>query len=239
VRPGNAFIVQKGLPPVATTKTRRLGRPPASVSVETRQRIMKAGEKCFGLYGYDKTTNKDIADEAGLTTGALYHYFESKQDLYIAVFLDAGERVLTGFQEAAATASTAIGKLAAILDRAVELNMADEHIARFVSTAAIEIDRHEEFTPALGNNLNDNDLAAFWAQIIKDGVDSGEFAPDTDIEGVVSMLIAATSGMAQFAALVGDAKVHQRAIEAFKQLLQGQLLRPGTARNGFRRRKAG
>jgi AcrR family transcriptional regulator len=61
-----------------------VGRPPATDSAETRRRILAGARTCFGRYGYDKTTNKDIASAAGITAGAIYHYFPSKTQLFKA-----------------------------------------------------------------------------------------------------------------------------------------------------------
>src|SRR5215469_7377470 len=95
-------------------KQPRLGRPPSVLSADTRRRIADAAEKCFALNGYDKTTNKDIADEAGLTSGALYHYFDSKQSLYLTILAEHQQMVLARFTDLAATESHVIDKLCAI-----------------------------------------------------------------------------------------------------------------------------
>ena len=52
---------------------------------ETRRRILDVARQSFAELGYGGTTNRHIATKAGITTGALYHYFDSKLDLYLAV----------------------------------------------------------------------------------------------------------------------------------------------------------
>ena len=47
---------------------RRLGRPPASDSADTKQRILAVARSSFGELGWEKTTNKDIAAKAGITS---------------------------------------------------------------------------------------------------------------------------------------------------------------------------
>ena len=61
---------------------RRLGRPPDTSSEETRRRILESARLCFAANGYEATSNRQLADSAGLTTGAIYHYFGSKRDLF-------------------------------------------------------------------------------------------------------------------------------------------------------------
>lgn len=46
-----------------------------------RQQILESAIRCISRWGYHQTTMDDIASEAGLSKGALYWYFKSKEDL--------------------------------------------------------------------------------------------------------------------------------------------------------------
>jgi AcrR family transcriptional regulator len=59
-------------------------------SEETRNRILEAAELCFAQSGYDGTSVAQICQAAGVSKGALYHHFSSKQ----AVFLELLNRWL-------------------------------------------------------------------------------------------------------------------------------------------------
>jgi AcrR family transcriptional regulator len=48
---------------------------------ETFVDIMRSAEELFMRQGYEKTSMREIADHSGLTKGALYHHFASKEDL--------------------------------------------------------------------------------------------------------------------------------------------------------------
>ncbi len=48
---------------------------------ERRQAIIVAAEVCFARLGIHATTLEDIRTEAGLSRGAVYHYFKSKEDI--------------------------------------------------------------------------------------------------------------------------------------------------------------
>ena len=88
-------------------KPRRLGRPPSSSSVETRARIIDVAREAFAESGYGVTTNKMLATKAGITTGALYHYFDSKVDIYKAVYDEVQDFVFERFATDLAGATTA------------------------------------------------------------------------------------------------------------------------------------
>ena len=52
----------------------------------TRTAIVEAAMTCFAQNGYAHTSIRQIATQAGVSTGLMYHYFESKEALLEAVF---------------------------------------------------------------------------------------------------------------------------------------------------------
>jgi AcrR family transcriptional regulator len=59
---------------------------PAPKSEETRQRILRAALKLFQERGFDAATMRDIAEEAGMATGAAYYYFPSKDAIVMEFY---------------------------------------------------------------------------------------------------------------------------------------------------------
>lgn len=58
---------------------------------ETVQKIMDAGAQLFIQKGYDGATLQDIMDATGLSKGAIYHHFKSKEDIFIRICDRIGE----------------------------------------------------------------------------------------------------------------------------------------------------
>jgi AcrR family transcriptional regulator len=54
-------------------------------SEETRARIMEAAIKLFSTRGYNKASVDNICEEAGISKGAFYHHFKSKQALFLSL----------------------------------------------------------------------------------------------------------------------------------------------------------
>jgi AcrR family transcriptional regulator len=50
---------------------------------ETHARLMEAAEACFSEAGYDRTGVAEICERAGVSKGAFYHHFPSKQALFL------------------------------------------------------------------------------------------------------------------------------------------------------------
>ncbi|MFX1242738.1 MAG: TetR/AcrR family transcriptional regulator [Promethearchaeota archaeon] len=56
---------------------------------QRREDIIEAAEKLFLSQGFENTTMKQIANEAQYSKGTLYNYYDSKDDLYIAIGIHA------------------------------------------------------------------------------------------------------------------------------------------------------
>ncbi len=53
---------------------------------KTRRQILEAARVCLSRSGYDAASVSDICQEAGVTKGAFYYHFESKQNLFLELF---------------------------------------------------------------------------------------------------------------------------------------------------------
>ncbi|MCA0457711.1 MAG: TetR/AcrR family transcriptional regulator [Chloroflexi bacterium] len=61
---------------------------------ERERRILEAAAKLIAHYGFDKTTVSDIANEAGISKGAVYLHYKSKDDLFDALIIHEGMKML-------------------------------------------------------------------------------------------------------------------------------------------------
>lgn len=69
--------------------------------LERRQLILNAAAELFSEQGYDRSSIRDIARKVGLLPGSVYHYFPSKDELYLAVHREGFQRVLGRVKAAA------------------------------------------------------------------------------------------------------------------------------------------
>lgn len=58
----------------------------AKKSEQTRRRILHAALRLFQKQGFDETTMRDVAKEAGVALGAAYYYFDSKNAIVMAFY---------------------------------------------------------------------------------------------------------------------------------------------------------
>ncbi len=200
------------------TKHARLGRPPASSSAETRGRIIDIARRAFADQGYEATTNRTIADEAGITTGALYHYFDSKLDIYRAVHDEVQERVYHLLETAERGQDTFLEKLEAVYEAAHELNRADASLAQFLGSARIDRRRIPELTEALGGG--DGRRERFFDGIVERGIETGEIS-GSDRAAVLGLINAFTIGLTD--GLSGDDAEHRHAIDGLMLAMRSRV----------------
>ncbi len=202
----------------SNTQTRKLGRPRDADSVETRARLLAAARQCFGANGFDGTTNAQIADVAGVTSAAIYHYFPSKVDLYVAVFTEVQNFVYAEIEAGIAPFTTLIDRFSAALDVSVRINRNDPSIAGFVVEVPFEVQRHPELGSVLKPLQERSPL--FIKRLCTDAYLNGEVrdgVPQQALEDLLSVILA---GLLRFSTLINDSTRHAAAVEVLKTVLR-------------------
>jgi TetR/AcrR family transcriptional regulator, cholesterol catabolism regulator len=154
----------------------------------TLDEIVAAAAKVFRTKGYHAATVRDIAEEVGILKGSLYHHFESKEALLYLVVKEPIAQMYRTMREIAAADGTATEKLRrAIL---AHLEAFDRHYPHlFVYLREREAVK-QRFRELIG--FSPKEYERLWQQILREGVESGEFRADLDIPvtsyGLLGML---------------------------------------------------
>lgn len=169
--------------------TATVASPPAGLRKgQGRQRLLTAAAQLFGAQGYDAISTKELATTAGVTIGALYHHFPSKEAIYKAAVQDALDAL-----PAAPLAEAARGEPAA----GVELL-----VAWFSETLLNEpLVRQELLAPHLDVPLSDlsffTDALALFRQLVPHG------APGIDPNLAIGAIVSLAFGMTSLKGLSG------------------------------------
>lgn len=83
----------------------------AAQSEATRAKLVKVARRLFAKKGFAAVGTEEIVKKAGVTRGALYHQFEDKKDLFLAVFDQVESEVAHGIAQRAATAADPLDAL--------------------------------------------------------------------------------------------------------------------------------
>ena len=202
---------------------RRAGRPAATPSAETRERILRAACERFAAAGYAHATNAEIAEAAGVTSAALYHYFDSKAELFAATYRHYLEVILEAYRRASASTEGAVAKLTSMVRTNVTLNRDHPGLAGFFAIAPLELMRHPEVAKLTGDN-GGTELTVLFRGVLEEGVRRGELPKRLPIVSVVHLLVAASYGLSWSHGISTPAQ-HDAVMVAFEALLEGKLFR--------------
>lgn len=197
------------------------GRPRATKSADTRERILRVARGVFSELGYDATTFQTIAMRADLTRPAINHYFPSKKVLY-AELLDRANRVdIIPAIELARCETGLIARLASFIASMGEATVGVRSAGGFVVAAMLEAERHPELRPAV--DALQRSSRDFLTWVISDAVECGELTTAVEVSSLVEVLTAVLWGVAFYGGLVGS-HLQLAAVTAHLQLLLAHKL---------------
>jgi AcrR family transcriptional regulator len=197
---------------------RRRGRPVDSDGL-TRERILAAARECFAEAGYTAASTHMVASRVGLTTGALYHHFGSKRELYLAVFEEVEQLVFDRYHEAAGPHTTLLSKLEAVLDETVRLGSEDPSVPGFALSVTSDVARHPDLRSAFQSSWARRD--SLFGEIVDAGIASGELER-ADRRVVLDTVTTLVTGLLVISNGIPAAQA--RAVEGAKRLLAGTLI---------------
>jgi AcrR family transcriptional regulator len=98
----------------------------------TRQRILAVAAQCFADQGYAATSIRDIARNVGVTVGAIYVHFPSKDRLLVAVYEMGVHRISDAVDAALHAPADAWGRLEAAVCAHLEALLNNAGFARVI-----------------------------------------------------------------------------------------------------------
>jgi TetR/AcrR family transcriptional regulator, fatty acid metabolism regulator protein len=106
--------------------------PARSAPVDKRRIILDAAVRVFARQGFHTCRVSDIADEAGVAYGLVYHYFQSKDEVLDTLFLDRWGVLLEAIGEVDASDEPARAKLRAIAGFIIESYRHDPDLMKVI-----------------------------------------------------------------------------------------------------------
>lgn len=165
----------------------------------TRAAILEAAASLFAENGYAETGVAQICRRAGISRGALYYHFESKE----ALFMELVDSQLAGLKKAlersiggAVDLPTTLRRLSHLVQELTRPGYAKANI--FLEVWA-QASREQTVREALLNSFHH--FEELLTQLIRRGIDEGTFAPINPAAGAKALL--ATAGGAVMHSLIG------------------------------------
>ena len=156
-----------------------------NLSGEKRGRVLRAAVEEFALRGCDAAKMSSIAQGAGVSVGALYKYFENKQDLYLEVihYSVAGmEQLLTALS---GTDEDILLKAERIIREIQRFSRSDRMLIKLYQGAAA---RNYPAAAARFAGEIETVTARIYCQAIREAQAAGEVRPDVDANFMAYLL---------------------------------------------------
>ena len=104
----------------------------AQSAIDKRRIILEAAVRVFARQGFHTCRVSDIADEAGVAYGLVYHYFSSKEEILDTLFLERWDVMLEAISEVDASSRSPREKLQAIAGFIVESYRHDPELMKVI-----------------------------------------------------------------------------------------------------------
>jgi AcrR family transcriptional regulator len=160
---------------------------------ERKAQILQAASRVFAHLGFHAANVSDVAAEAGVSQGTVYHYFDSKEDLFMAVFEAWETESLYRAVQAAMQASASASERLRYLAHAVGEDMA---LAEDTFPANVEFWSHIHRDAAIQEGFRRifAEMRLTVARLVQDGIAQGEFR-EIDSNAAAALLIASFDGL--------------------------------------------
>jgi TetR/AcrR family fatty acid metabolism transcriptional regulator len=142
--------------------------------VDKRRQILDAAIRVFARQGFHATRVSDIADEAGVAYGLVYHYFRSKDEVLNELFVERWSLLLAAIEETDRTGETPREKLGAVAAFIVDSYRHDPELMKVI---IVEVTRAAN---SFGRTHLPEIRRAYEsiAKIVSDGQEQGAFRGD-------------------------------------------------------------
>ncbi len=148
----------------------------AAPAIDKRRQILDAAIRVFARQGFHSTRVSDIADEAGVAYGLVYHYFKSKDEVLNELFSERWSLLLAAIEEADREGDAPRAKLEAVAGFIVDSYRHDPELMKVI---IVEVTR-------AANSFGRTHLAEIRraydsiAKIVAEGQELGDFRRDID-----------------------------------------------------------
>jgi AcrR family transcriptional regulator len=187
-------------------------------SEQTRRQIIDTAARLFAGKGFHGTSMAELASATGLTKGAFYHHFESKDALFFAVVESVREKWQNAVASEALQAQNALDQLAILLDSHARLLRREPTLCLVMTGLSAEMqDGNPGFMAALYSVYSA--LILFIEEIIRRGQADGQIRDDVEARLVALNIVGLLRGVSCFGILGEMGLDCVAVISAFKPAL--------------------
>jgi TetR/AcrR family transcriptional regulator, transcriptional repressor of aconitase len=173
---------------------------------ERREQILAAARRCFLRDGFHGTSMHDLFAEAGLSAGAVYGYFASKDDVIVAIAEENMQDIVAMIHTVATNqADQSIGATMAAIFETVRARHLQDGLAGLAVLVWSEALRNAELREKLAALLTQ--LRADLTTAVRAHQRAGDITSEVKADAIAGLLISTVPGYIVQLALLGPAAV--------------------------------
>lgn len=155
------------------------------IDEEKRDRIIGIAVEAFATHGFAATNVNHIAERAGISVGALYKYFATKEDLFLYIVEVSAQRIRDYVQEVLAADIRLSSKLERLLRLAQDYSKSDPTLIKLYNVFSADSDTAR--AELIAGKI-EGITAGAYRQLIADAQQKGEVRADID-PGILAFLV--------------------------------------------------
>ncbi len=163
----------------------------AASGADQRARILVAAEAVIRERGLNQTRLRDVAAAAGVSTGMVQHYFDSRDRLLAEAFQYNNRRRAEAWGHAAVSSADAWGKIESLITHALDPRRLAERSAVYVDFCSASL-RDPELRRSMDESYNE--WRAPTRRAIQQGIDDGSFTTTASVDDLVDSLAMTLDG---------------------------------------------
>jgi len=211
--------------------------PATAKGAATRAFILNTAAEAFAERGFGATTLSQLIDRSGLTKGAFYFYFPSKEALALAVLHGKQRQWLESVREEAKREPGAAAQLRALGPAIVRLHHQDPS-----ASSITRLTRELALIPGLAEQTREGtlDWIRLIASIVSRAQQDGELRTTADPQLIAAIVVAAADGLKDLSDVLDPPAEaqngYERRLAGLAGLMETLLLQPNDSRQDSRGR---
>jgi AcrR family transcriptional regulator len=202
--------------------------PPAvseAYKEKKRKMILESALACFAEKGFQVATIDDIVKHSGMSKGAIYNYFKSKDEIYIELMnvnSNQSFEVLRGKLEKLTTAQERLDHFFEVFRSQVRVNPNWENTSRVHIEFWLSSVRNE-LTKDFMYNRYQMVYKKILTDIIQFGVDKGEFPDKIDVDFIGNVFWSSFDGICFYQCVMENDELYERLVNQLESVINSMV----------------
>lgn len=191
-------------------------------AIKTRQEIHKSATKLFSERGFENVTVDEIAAGAGVSVGAFYHHFKSKEEIFTIFYKTLDDHYMRYYEDVICSPASiglrVMKKLENFIMYTIEISATQgvEYLRIFYAYML----RDRELTETMINR--DRTIFIIIGEIVEEGKKRGEFKEEISTEQIISDMVRMARGcLVDWCMNKGRTDIRLSSIRLFQYYLNG------------------